>query len=348
VEGRRAAGAKVSKAPRNRGMAKHGRSDAPQLVIGLAVTRDGLPVRHGVCPGTPVDVTTVAHVKDALKGWKLSRGVLVGEAGMVAPEHLDWRRKSGGKYLLCRPRRRGDEVPHDVLQRPGRLQQVADHWRVQAVVVGEGERRRRYVVCHHPHEATRQRAHRQQGLRALAAELASLQAVRGESYSQRVCQLRARRRSGRSLRLSKGGWRRIDAAQRRAAEQLDGTLVVPSHDASLRPADLALGYKQRQRVEAAWRTLTSGRRVRPVYHWAVHRRHAHVALRGLALGLARVIEQAGGDTWRNIRAALEQIKLAQLLSPHGEVWQGTQPAPEAAHPLQCLDIKNPPAILHLR
>jgi hypothetical protein len=46
----------------------------------------------------------------------------------------------------------------------------------------------------------------------------------------------------------------------------------------------------------------------------------------LALLLERVIEQACGDTWRNIRADLNQIKLAQLLSPHGEVWPVTEPA----------------------
>jgi hypothetical protein len=140
---------------------------------------------------------------------------------------------------------------------------------------------------------------------------------------------------------------RIDAAKRRAAAQLDGTFVVHSNDDSLSPADLALGYKQLQRVEEAWRTLKSGLQVRPVSHWAVHRMHAHVALSVLALLLERVIEQACGDTWRNIRADLARIKLAQLLSPHGEVWQVTEPSPEAANHLKCLELKNPPAIVHL-
>jgi transposase len=171
--------------------------------------------------------------------------------------------------------------------------------------------------------------------------------MRGESHSKRVCQLRASRRYGRYLRLTKGGLLRIDAAKRRAAEQLDGKFVVHSNDDSLTPADLALGYKQLQRVEEAWRSLKSGLRVRPVYHWAVHRIHAHVALSVLALLLERVMEQACSDTWRTIRADLEQIKLAQLLSPHGVVWQVTEPSPEASKHLKSLELKNPPAILHL-
>jgi transposase len=347
VEGSLAAGAKTDQAPRQRGRSKHGRADAPQIVIGLAVTRDGLPVRHWVVPGNTVEVSTVAQVKDDVRGWKLSRCVFVGDAGMGSQDHLTHLSQSGGTYIVCMPMRRGDAVPHDVLQRPGRLQQVAENVRGKAVVVGEGERRRRDVVCHNPYEETRQRAHRRQILRELEAELASLKAVRGESHSKRVCQLRASRRSGRYLRLTKGGLLRIDAAKRRAAEQLDGKFVVHSHDESLTPADVALGDKQLQRVEEAWRPLKSGLRVRPVYHWAGHRIHAQVALSVLALLLERVLEQACGDTWRNIRDDLEQIKLAQLLSPHGEVWQVTEPSPEAVNHLQCLELKNPPTILHL-
>jgi Transposase DDE domain len=347
VEGSLAAGAKTYKAPRKRGLSKNGRGDAPQIVVGLAVTRDGLPVRHWVFPGNTVDVTTVAQVKADLRGWQLSRCVFVGDAGMVSQENLTKLSASGGKYILCMPMRRGDEVTREVLQRPGRYQRVADNLRVKEVVVGEGERRRRYIVCHNPQEEKRQRAHRQELLRELEAELASLHEVRGEGHTKRVCELRASRRCGRYLRLTKGGLLKIDAAKQREEERLDGKFVVHSNDDSLTPADLALGYKQLQRVEEAWRTLKNGLRLRPVFHWAVHRIHAHVALSVLALLVERVIEQACGDTWRNIRADLEQIKLAQLSSPHGEIWQVTEPSSDAANRLKCLEIKNPPAVLHL-
>ena len=68
VSGSKQAGEKKYKAPRKRGHSKNGRGDAPQIVVGLAVTRDGLPVRHWVFPGNTVDVTTVAKVKEDLRG----------------------------------------------------------------------------------------------------------------------------------------------------------------------------------------------------------------------------------------------------------------------------------------
>jgi hypothetical protein len=143
VEGRLAAGAKTYKAPRTRGLSKNGRADAPQVVIGLAITRDGLPVRPWVFPGHTVDVSTVAHVKEDLRGWKWNRCVFVGDTGLVSAAHLKKLSESGGRDILCMPMRRGDEVTNEVLQRPGRDQKVSDNLRVKEGVVGEGARRRR-------------------------------------------------------------------------------------------------------------------------------------------------------------------------------------------------------------
>jgi hypothetical protein len=79
VSGSRNASHKKWGALRQRGYAKNGQ---PQIVVGLAVSRDRLPVRHWVFPGNTVDVTTVKKVKEDLRGWKLSRCVFVGDAGM--------------------------------------------------------------------------------------------------------------------------------------------------------------------------------------------------------------------------------------------------------------------------
>jgi hypothetical protein len=150
------------------------------------------------------------------------------------------------------------------------------------------------------------------------------------------------------LKRSATGHPVLDPAKVKAEARLDGKFVVTSNDDTLSPEDMALGYKQLARVEEAWRTLKSGLKLRPVYHWAVHRIHAHVALTVLALLLERVAEHACADTWRNIRDDIEHIKLAQLLSPNGTIWQVTEPTPAAAKRLKALGIKNPPPVLALR
>ena len=87
--------------------------------------------------------------------------------------------------------------------------------------------------------------------------------------------------------------------------------------------------------------------MRPVFHWAPHRIHAHVAITVLSLLLERTVEHACADTWRNVSDRLRRIQLAQLSSPHGTVWQVTDPTPEAAKCLKTLQIKPPPPVLQL-
>ena len=345
VKGSLAAGGKTYRALRKRGKSKNGRSDVPQVVVGLAVTREGFPVRHWVFPGNTVDVTTVAKVKEELRGWRLNRCVFVGDAGMVSADNLHALARGGGRYIVCMPVHRGGEVDTEVLSRRGRYREVAENLQVKEVVVGAGERRRRYVVCFNPREAERQRRHRTEVLAELGAELATLRA--GSGHGKRACELRASGRYGKYLRVTSCGRLAIDRAKVKTAERLDGKFVVHSNDDTLGPEDLALGYKQLQRVEQAWRQLKSGLRLRPVHHRVPHRIHAHIALTVIALLLERMAEHACADTWRNIRDDLKRIQLAQLIGPNGTLWQVTEPRPSAINRLKSLRIKPPATILKL-
>lgn len=100
-------------------------------------------------------------------------------------------------------------------------------------------------------------------------------------------------------------------------------------------------------MEEAWRTMKSGLKMRPVFHWAPHRIHAHIAITVLSLLIERPIEHAWQDTWRNIRDDPKRVQLAQLSSPNGRVWQVTEPSPDAANRLMELRINPPKPILNL-
>jgi hypothetical protein len=286
------AGGQTYPALRQQGKAKNKRSDVPHVIVGRAMTRDGLPVRSWVFRGDTVDVETVAQVKADLRGWKLTRSVVVGDAGMGSAANLRTLAAGGGKYLRCMPVKAGNEVSDDVLARPGRYRPVAANLEVKEVVGGDGERRRRYVVCYNAEEAKRQQAHRAQVVAELEAVLPALRTA--GAHSKRVCALRTSERYGKYLTQDRHGRLKLDPAKLRQAERLDGTCVVHSNDDTLAPEDLALGYKQLMQVERAWRLLKSGRRIRPLFHWAPQRIGAHVSLTMVALLLERLAERACG------------------------------------------------------
>ena len=329
---------------RKRGHSKNGRGDAPQIVVGLAVTRDGLPVRSWVFSGQTADVTTVEKVKADLRGWRLGRCVLVGDAGMNSQANRHALALGNGKFILAAKMRAGDEVTTQVLTRAGRYHDIADNLRVKEVIVGDGERRQRYVLCHNPDEQKRQRQRRAKLLAELEAELESMQTRRDSQHSKRACELITSGRYGRYLRETSTGKLLIDRGAIEEAERYDGKWVISSNDDTLTVEDLALGYKQLLRVEHCWRQLKSSIRMRPVFHYRPWRIQAHVSISILALLLERIAEIRGGDTWRNILAQLDTIKVVEYDRGEARIRQTTDVGKQVQALLAKLGVTLPPKL----
>jgi hypothetical protein len=326
---------------RKRGYSKEGRDHNPQVVVGLALTRDGLPVRSWVFPGNTVDATTVAQVKEGLRGWRLGQAIFVGDAGMDAEANRQELTKGLGHYILAMPIGKLTEVQQEVLSRPGRFHPVNDHLEIKEVLIGDGARRRRYLVCRNREEAKRQRQHREEILAALRQELARLDPAAPE-HTKRACELVASKRYGRYLSRGSGGRLAIDAVAVRRAARMDGKYVLLTNDDTLTPEDVGLGYKAMMLIEACFRRMkTTGLRLRPVYHWTAHRITSHVKLCVLALLLQRAAEIRTGDTWRHIRLVLDGIQAVRYRVRGTTIVQSTRLTPQATAVLKKLQVAPP-------
>lgn len=93
--------------------------------------------------------------------------------------------------------------------------------------------------------------------------------------------------------------------------------------------------------------MKSGLRMRPVFHWAPHRIEAHVKLCVLALLLARIAEIRAGDTWRNLVAQLDTIKVVEYIRGEANVRQTTEVRGTVAGLLQRLKVPPPPKLHHV-
>jgi transposase len=332
---------------RKRGHNKEGRDGNPQVVVGLALTREGLPVRSWVFPGNTADVTTINHLKDDLRGWRLNRCVFVGDSGMFSEANRQRLSRALGRYILAVPMRKVTEVPRDVLTRAGRYRDVAHNLRVKEVYVGTGERRRRYVVCHNPDEAAREQAHRERLLELIRAELAALD-VRQADHPKKACELMASRRFGRYLRLDPQGRLSIDTAKVAAEAKYDGKFVITTNDDTLDTEDVALGYTSMTLIEGCFRRMkTTGLQTRPIYHWRSHRIIAHVKLCVLALLLERAAEIRCQQTWRTIRHTVDQLKVVRYRMQGKTILQSTQVTSAMAKLLRSLGIPQPQKILEV-
>jgi hypothetical protein len=327
---------------RKRGHSKEGRDNDPQVIVALAVTRDGMPVRSWVMPGDTADVTTVQRIKDDLRQMRLGRALFVGDAGLYAKANLAELGRGAGRYILATPIGRVKEIKDEVLSRPGRYAAITPNLRAKEVVVGEGERRRRYILCLNTEEAEREKRHRQEILDLLKEELDRL----GGDHPKGACRLVASKRFGSYLSLDDHGRPFIDRAKVRRAEQLDGKFVLTTNDDTLSTADIALGYKGMWIIEACFRRLkTTGLGIRPMFHWTPRRIVAHVKLCVLALMIQRAAELAAEAPWSQLVDVLERLKAVRYTAEGETIVQASRISPELAAILKKLDISAPKPIL---
>jgi transposase len=70
--------------------------DLPQVVIGMAVTAGGVPVRCWTFPGNTSDQVIIRTIKDDLAGWMLNRVVWVADRGFNSVANRAYLQRGGG------------------------------------------------------------------------------------------------------------------------------------------------------------------------------------------------------------------------------------------------------------
>jgi IS4 transposase len=335
---------------RRLGHSKDHRDDLPQVVIAMAVTRDGIPVRCWTFPGNTADQKIIRKVKDDLGGWNLHRLVWVADRGFASAANRAYLSKGGGRYIHAEKLRNTNSEAAAALARQGRYHEVAGNLRVKEVWVpgkDAGVRAERFAVCHNPEQAERDAAVRKRLVTHLEELIEGSDAWPESKRDELVGSLKDKPALRRLLRRTPGGLLRTGKAAIAREARLDGKWLLRTNDHTLTPEDLAAAYKQLIAVERGWKDMKGALRLRPVFHHREDRIRAHVQLCWLALLLIRVAENAAGDTWRNIRHELDRMHLVTLATADGQAAQRSLTTVGQQAILHALDLPEPPKFLDL-
>jgi len=341
------------------GHSKDHRPDLPQIVIGLAVTKEGIPVRVWCWPGSTSDQTILPGVKDDIRGWRLGRVIAVVDRGFSSADNLAYLRRGGGHFIAGMRMRDGNPLVEQVLSRPGRYQQVKDNLRVKEVSIESTDVR--YIICHNPEQADRDRIAREDAVSRLETGLARIRQARDRNkankktsattkrkaeaaHTKAECALRDHPALGRWLRQQPNGRLAIDRAKVKAEERLDGKYLIATSDPHISAEDAALGYKNLLEAERGFRDLKSSLLLRPVFHRLEHRIRAHVLLCWLALLLIRVAERRTSMTWRRIAIELGRVHAVTLTGTAGSAVHITPLTTTQAGILRDCQVAAPPRI----
>ena len=239
------------------GKSKDHRDDLPQVVIGMAVTRDGIPVRVWCWPGNTADSALIRQVKDDMRDWSLSKVIWVADRGFTSAENRRYLRKGGGSYIIGEKLRSGSAEAGSALSRQGRYKDVAGNLKVKEVRIAEDER---FVICFNPEAADRDAATRAR----MIAQLTELIKESGQLSRDKRAELRGvistRPGLNRYLRVTPGGL--LSDRRREGESRGEPRRQVP---APHRRPETVRG-RHRRRLQAA-----PGSRARLARHEAGHR-----------------------------------------------------------------------------
>jgi hypothetical protein len=327
---------------RTHGKSKDSRDDLPQIVIGMAVTRQAIPVRVWRWPGNTADSALIRQVRDDMRDWTLGKIIWVADGGFSSAGNRRYLQRGAGGYIIGEKLR--SESPHvkAALSRQGRYQQVAGNLQVKEVRISDTDR---FVICHNPDAAVRDAAIRDKLVAQLEQTIAGSDQLSATKRAELRGKISMMPGLNRFLRLTPGGLLRADKAKIKAEANLDGKYLLRCSDPHLTAEDIATGYKQLLEVERGWRDMKQVLDLRPVYHRLEERIRAHVLLCWLALLLIRIAENTAGQTWPVMRRELDRIHLGTFTGPAGTFRQRTELTKPARDLLAKLAI-DPPRQIH--
>ena len=283
------------------GYSRDHRPDLKQIVIALAVTREGFPLFHEVLPGNTADVSTLADAVQTLsRRFKIRKTVMVCDRGMISQDNIEALNEATFPYILAlRPRNNAEAM----LLYQKTLTGFAAEPSLDGLLLKETAREGiRYIQCHNPEVAREKKKRRHERVTKIHKEIKKLEKrrQRGELSEQdlhhKVLQaieerhmtpfFKPRIESGKVILYR-------DAEVWDREEYLDGKFILKTNlpPSQCPTAEVVRSYKQLQQVERAFRELKDFLKIRPVYHYTDDRVKAHVFLCVLAYLLEKVVEQ---------------------------------------------------------
>lgn len=326
------------------GYSRDHRGDRPQIMIGLLVTGDGIPIAHHVFAGNTNDATTLPTVlADLQHRFGVGRIAVVADRGLISETNLAAVAAAGFDHVIATRLHRDATVERILTKAAARPAAdwtgVDDNTRVCDLL----ENGRRYVVVDSAERTRRDDTRTQQLLAGTATQLDALaervntgrlvDPAKIGAAAQRILGVSPVARCfATTIGPRQFAWDYHADALHYELNLLQGRYVIstslPASSASA--TDVYTHYRALQGVERRFRVLKDFLALRPVYHWTEHRVAGHVALCVLAALIEAVIGRHLADagiadpdlteqtiTPRRALRTLERVRAVQLAADDG-------------------------------
>lgn len=284
---------------RRTGYSKDGKFDCPQVLLGLLVTREGLPISYEIFEGDLSEKKTfIPLLKRAQLKFGFSCPIVVADAGLLSRKNIDALVKDGYEYILgARIKNENKTVKQRILDlglTDGQAASIKTDDGLRIVLSFTEKRRKRDAV------------NREKGLRRLQEKVAS-----GKVSKKHI----NNRGYNKYLRLQ--GEARVDidmdAFEKDAAwDGLKGYVT----NTKLSDEEVIGNYHNLWFIERAFRMNKTDLQIRPMYHRLRNRIEGHICIcfcaYVLQLEIERLLKAAGSDI--TVDRARELVKTMYALT----------------------------------
>lgn len=340
------------------GHSKEKRSDLKQIMVGVLMSKDGMPIGHEVWEGNQSDKKSFVQIIQKVQTqYQLKKVILVGDRGMISSKNISELEDAGLNYILGLPMRRLSAEKRDLLlttnpdllsENGFKLVKATDDGKLYSkdVTLSDGDSSQRYIVCYNPNEADSQAQKR-----AYFKEILQ-QKVLNRSLKEWV--VKNGYRKYLTLKSQDGSDVVVSIDEDRLAREaiFDGKWVLTTNtsDQILSDADIARAYKGLSQIELAFRELKSTLEIGPMYHWTDKRIRGHVFICFLALIIETTIKKRLhlSCTERSFSHAISHLKtldISKITIGKKSFWLSSDPSESVISIFNSMNCSLPKRIL---
>lgn len=257
------------------GFSKDGKFQNPQIMLGLLVGQQGLPIGYDIFEGNTFEGHTLMPVLNKIQStYGFDKPVVVADAALLSMENLKNLTKEGYQFIIgARVKNEGEKIKAEILSRAEGMTH-GDNF------VLKKEDGTRLVVTYSKKRAKKDAANRQRGVEKLRQQIKSgrltKQSINNRGYN-------------RFLTILGKATVSIDEARVRADDKWDG-LKGYITNTRLSAKEVAENYVQLWQIENAFRISKTDLKVRPIHHYLKRRIEAHICIAFVAYTIYKELE----------------------------------------------------------
>lgn len=321
-----------------KGFSKAHRGDLNQVVIGVVMNKNGIPLAHEVFAGNKNDVTCFKEIIETLvTKYNIKKVILVGDRGMISMKNLKLIEDMGLEYILgFRMRTIKKDSRAEILEKVNltKLRKLKGLQAKEAEYQGK-----RLLVYYDEERAKLDKEHRDTIVEELKEKTknGTIYSIISNTNYKRYLDI-----EGKDPKISKN---KINQD-----ELYDGVFVITTNT-YLGANQIVNSYRDLWHVEQGFRWLKNELQMGPVYHWKDERIRAHIMICFFALILKvhlnkKLKESNENNSYPKSLASLKRLKVIQMSVKKKEVHMTTDIEARAKDVFKAIKMRPPEKILY--